>query len=105
MVGNDWGARAAYIASYLLTDKVRHCISISVGYGTTNTNQEMSLKQIKNYWYHWYMATECGKELVEKNRRKFCRFMWRPGLLSGNLQMRNLMKPRPLLEVKIGQSS
>lgn len=70
MVGNDWGARAAYIASYLLADKARHCISLSVGYGTTNPNQEMSLKQIKNYWYHWYMATEHDKELVEKKSQK-----------------------------------
>lgn len=76
LVGHDWGARAAYIASYLLANQVRHCISLSVGYGTNNPDQQMSLKQIKNYWYHWYMASEPGKQLLENNRREFCRFMW-----------------------------
>ncbi|HHY25343.1 MAG TPA: alpha/beta hydrolase [Desulfitobacterium dehalogenans] len=76
VVGHDWGARAAYISSFLLPDRVQHCVALSVGYGTNNPDQKLSLEQIKNYWYHWYMASEQGKELLEKERRKFCRFMW-----------------------------
>jgi pimeloyl-ACP methyl ester carboxylesterase len=33
VVGHDWGARAAYIASALAPARVTHCVSLSVGWG------------------------------------------------------------------------
>ncbi len=76
VVGHDWGARAAFIAAFLLPERMQQCISISVGYGTNLPDQKLSLHQIKNYWYHWYMALEPGKLFLEKERKAFCRFMW-----------------------------
>src|SRR5712692_3053798 len=55
-VGHDWGARAAYIASVLAPDRITHCVALSVGWGTNDPGQRLSLKQVQNYWYHWYMA-------------------------------------------------
>ncbi|WP_312048219.1 alpha/beta fold hydrolase [Anaerotignum sp.] len=76
VVGHDWGARAAYIAAFLLPQRIQHCVSLSVGYGTNLPEQKLSLNQLKNYWYHWYMALEPGKIFLEKERKAFCRFMW-----------------------------
>jgi pimeloyl-ACP methyl ester carboxylesterase len=49
---------------------------LSVGYGTNTPNQVLSLKQTQNYWYHWYMATERGREHVASRRREFTRYIW-----------------------------
>ena len=76
VVGHDWGARAAYIAASQAPDAITHCIALSVGYGTNDPGQQLPLVQVRNYWYHWYMALERGRELLEKERREFCRYLW-----------------------------
>ena len=76
LVGHDWGARAAYIAAALWPERVTDVVALSVGWGTNDPNQSISLKQAQNYWYHWYMALPRGKDLVEKQRREFTRYIW-----------------------------
>ncbi|MGL4967121.1 MAG: alpha/beta fold hydrolase [Inquilinus sp.] len=76
VVGHDWGARAAYIASALAPERVSHCIAMSVGWGTNAPNQPLELTQVQNYWYHWYMALDRGAELVRSDRRGFTRHIW-----------------------------
>jgi pimeloyl-ACP methyl ester carboxylesterase len=51
LVGHDWGARAAAIAT-------------------------LPLRQVHNYWYHWYMALPRGEALVRDERRTFTRYIW-----------------------------
>lgn len=75
LVGHDWGARAAYIAS-ALDDRVCACAGLSVGYGTNASNQPLSYRQLQNYWYHWLMATPRGDHLVRNDRRGFTRHIW-----------------------------
>ncbi|HXL27555.1 MAG TPA: alpha/beta hydrolase [Chthoniobacterales bacterium] len=77
VVGHDWGARAAYIASCIAPGRrVTHCVAISVGWGTNDPNQKLSLRQTQNYWYHWYMALDRGAELVRNDRLNFTRYIW-----------------------------
>jgi pimeloyl-ACP methyl ester carboxylesterase len=76
LVGHDWGARAAYIASVLLPARVTHCVALSVGWGTNDPGQRLALKQVQNYWYHWYMALDRGAALVREDRRNFTRYIW-----------------------------
>jgi pimeloyl-ACP methyl ester carboxylesterase len=76
VVGHDWGARAAYIASFLAPQRITHCAALSVGWGTNNPDQELSLGQIQNYWYHWYMALDRGADLVRNDRLRFTRYIW-----------------------------
>src|SRR3989442_12752317 len=45
VVGHDWGARAAYIASVLAPDRISHCVALSVGWGTNDPGQRLPLKQ------------------------------------------------------------
>lgn len=76
VVGHDWGARAAYIASCLAPRRVTRCVAISVGWGTNDPNQKLSLRQTQNYWYHWYMALDRGAKLVRNDRLNFTRYIW-----------------------------
>jgi len=77
VVGHDWGARAAYNASLLMPECVKKCVAISVGWGTNDPHQALSLVQARNYWYHWYMATGRGAEALRKERREFTHLLWR----------------------------
>jgi pimeloyl-ACP methyl ester carboxylesterase len=76
IVGHDWGARAAYIAASQCPDRITHCVTLSVGYGTNDPNQGLSLKQVRNYWYHWYMALDRGAALIRADAGALARFMW-----------------------------
>jgi len=76
LVGHDWGARAAYIASALNESHVSACVALSVGYGTNAPGQALSYRQMQNYWYHWLMATPRGERVVREDRRAFTRHIW-----------------------------
>lgn len=76
VVGHDWGARAAYIASKLDEDRISHCVALSVGYGTNSPSQKLGYVQVQNYWYHWMMATDRGREIVRNDRHAFTRHIW-----------------------------
>jgi pimeloyl-ACP methyl ester carboxylesterase len=78
LVGHDWGARAAAIATTELQPRhrVSHLVLMSVGYGTNDPSQSLPLQQIHNYWYHWYMALPRGAALVRDDRRGLTRYIW-----------------------------
>ncbi len=76
VVGHDWGARAAYLASCLEPERIVRCVALSVGYGTNDPEQSLALNQVQNYWYHWYMALERGADLVRGDRHGFTRYIW-----------------------------
>jgi pimeloyl-ACP methyl ester carboxylesterase len=76
LVGHDWGARAAANACGLAPGLAKHLVMLSVGYGTNDPDQRISLTQARNYWYHWYMATPRGANTVREDRRAFARLLW-----------------------------
>ena len=76
LVGHDWGARAAYIASALAPDRITHCVALSVGWGTNDPRQAMSIAQARNYWYHWFLALDRGARVVREERDAFTRLLW-----------------------------
>jgi pimeloyl-ACP methyl ester carboxylesterase len=76
LAGHDWGARAVANACGLREHAASHLIMLSVGYGTNDPHQLITLDQARNYWYHWFMATARGQRVVEEDRRTFTRMMW-----------------------------
>jgi pimeloyl-ACP methyl ester carboxylesterase len=76
LVGHDWGARAAANACGLAPGIASHLAMLSVGYGTNDPGQPLPLRQARNYWYHWYMATPRGERTVREDRRDFACMMW-----------------------------
>ncbi|PCF93891.1 alpha/beta fold hydrolase [Vreelandella nigrificans] len=76
LIGHDWGARAAANACGLQGGLAAHLVMLSVGYGTNDPNQALSMQQARNYWYHWFMATPRGARVVREEREVFTRLMW-----------------------------
>lgn len=76
LVGHDWGARATANACGLRDGVASHLVMLSVGYGTNDPDQPLSLAQARNYWYHWFMATPRGARVVQDEREAFARLMW-----------------------------
>jgi pimeloyl-ACP methyl ester carboxylesterase len=76
VVGHDWGARAAYIAAAVAPGRVTSCVALSVGWGTNDPDQTLTLMQARNYWYHWYMALDRGARAVREDPVAFARCMW-----------------------------
>ncbi|WP_322980677.1 alpha/beta hydrolase [Pseudomonas sp. C11] len=76
LIGHDWGARAAANACGLHDGVAAHLVLLSVGYGTNDPSQPLPLPQARNYWYHWYMATERGVQALHNEREDFTRMMW-----------------------------
>jgi pimeloyl-ACP methyl ester carboxylesterase len=76
LVGHDWGARAVANACGLDDGAASHLVMLSTGYGTNDPNQSLPLRQARDYWYHWFMATPRGERAVHDDRRAFARLMW-----------------------------
>ena len=76
VVGHDWGARAAYIAAALVPQRVTHCIALSVGWGTNDPSQALSLEQARNYWYQWFLTLGRGEQVLRSEGKRFARFLW-----------------------------
>ncbi|EGD06298.1 putative hydrolase, partial [Burkholderia sp. TJI49] len=76
LVGHDWGARAVANACGLRDGVASHLVMLSVGYGTNDPGQPLSLQQARNYWYHWFLATPRGERALRDDRRAFARLMW-----------------------------
>jgi pimeloyl-ACP methyl ester carboxylesterase len=76
LAGHDWGARAVANACGLRPGVASHLVMMSVGYGTNDPSQPLSLEQARRYWYHWYMATPRGERTVREDGRAFARIMW-----------------------------
>lgn len=76
LVGHDWGARAAANACGLSPRIASHLVMLSVGHGTNLPNQRMDFAQAKSYWYHWFMATDKGQQLIRDDKKAFAKIMW-----------------------------
>lgn len=76
VVGHDWGARAAYIGACVAPERFTRVVALSVGWGTNQPGQRLSLRQTQSYWYHWLMALPRGEALVRHEPRAFTRYIW-----------------------------
>jgi pimeloyl-ACP methyl ester carboxylesterase len=76
LVGHDWGARAVANACGLQPGIASHMVLLSVGYGTNDPSQLLSMEQTQLYWYHWFMATERGIRTVRTQGKAFSQRMW-----------------------------
>ncbi len=76
LVGHDWGARAVANACGLRAGVASHMVLVSSGYGTNTPDQPLSLEQVRNYWYHWFMGAPGGQHTVSTQGKDFARIMW-----------------------------
>lgn len=75
LIGQDWGAFTALTASCLLGPQVvQSQMVMAEGWQMFG---EMTLDQIRNFWYQWYMTTEQGATYLRQHREQFATYMWR----------------------------
>ena len=77
LVGHDWGARTAYLLAALWPERIERMVAISVGYETgIKSGDKIPIEQVHAFWYQWFFHSERGHEMLEHNRREFCRYIW-----------------------------
>jgi pimeloyl-ACP methyl ester carboxylesterase len=79
LVGYDWGGRAACIVAALWPERVR-CLVTANGYNIQDiarSDTPAAPEQEHRFWYQYYFHTERGRIGLQKNRREFCRLIWR----------------------------
>ncbi|WP_211230374.1 alpha/beta fold hydrolase [Inquilinus limosus] len=76
VVGYDWGARAGYAVAALQPQRLRGLVAMAAGYATAKPIEEMSYELVKAYWYEWLVAMRPGREAVDRDRRRLCRYLW-----------------------------
>ena len=79
LAGYDWGGRAACIVAALWPQRVK-CLASQGGYNIQDISgsQEPRAPEMEyRAWYQYYFLAERGRKGLEKNRREFCRLLWR----------------------------
>lgn len=79
LAGYDWGGRAACIVAALWPERVQGLLSCT-GYNIQNiatSGTPASAEQEHRFWYQYYFHTERGRVGLAKNRRDFCRLLWK----------------------------
>jgi pimeloyl-ACP methyl ester carboxylesterase len=79
LAGYDWGGRAACIVAALWPERVRGLASQG-GYNIQDISgsQEPTAPETEyRGWSQYHFLAERGRKGLEKNRREFCRLLWR----------------------------
>lgn len=101
IIGQDWGAFTAMTLSSLYgTNLVKSEVVLSEGW---HTFDRLSLDQVKNYWYQWYMATPQGADYVRKRQSEFSLFMWRQWSPRYQLTALKAQSLQVIFKIQIGQ--
>lgn len=77
VAGYDWGGRAACITAAVRPDLVRGLVT-GGGYNLFGPPPPEPLPPEVEHvlWYQYYLHTERGRLMLERNRRGFCRLLW-----------------------------
>ena len=79
LAGFDWGGRAACITAALWPERVTGLVSEG-GYNIQYIPGSAEPRKPENeyrYWYQYYFHSERGRAGLAKNRRDFCKLLWR----------------------------
>jgi pimeloyl-ACP methyl ester carboxylesterase len=79
LAGYDWGGRAACVVAALWPERVRGLVSYN-SYNIQNVASSSEPSTPENeygIWYQYYFHSERGRAGLAKNRRSFCRLLWR----------------------------
>jgi pimeloyl-ACP methyl ester carboxylesterase len=79
LAGYDWGGRAACVVSALWPERAQGLVSYN-SYNIQNIARAMEPDTPENergLWYQYYFQSERGRAGLVKDRRSFCRLLWR----------------------------
>ena len=80
LAGFDWGGRAACIVAALWPERTKGVVSCGVGYNIQNIARSSEPDTPENeygIWYQYYFHSERGRAGLGRDRRSFCRLLWR----------------------------
>jgi len=75
-VGHDWGARAGYATVTLEPARFTALVAVAVAYATNFPGQELSLDQVRAYWYQWFFGTPRGESTFTRDPASVIRYLW-----------------------------
>jgi pimeloyl-ACP methyl ester carboxylesterase len=79
LAGYDWGGRAACVVSALWPERAQGLVSYN-SYNIHNIARAMEPDTPENergLWYQYYFQSERGRAGLAKDRKAFCRLLWR----------------------------
>jgi pimeloyl-ACP methyl ester carboxylesterase len=79
LAGYDWGGRAACVVAALWPDRAKGLVSYN-SYNIQNIAKAGEPEKPETeygIWYQYYFQSERGREGLKKDRRGFCRLLWR----------------------------
>lgn len=79
LAGYDWGGRAACVVAALWPERAQGLVSYN-SYNIQNIARAMEPDTPENeygMWYQFYLHGERGRAGLAKDRRAFCRLLWR----------------------------
>jgi pimeloyl-ACP methyl ester carboxylesterase len=79
LAGYDWGGRAACVVAALWPDRAKGLVSCS-SYNIQNIAKAWEPEKPESeyaLWYQYYFQSERGREGLKKDRRAFCRLLWK----------------------------
>ncbi len=79
LAGYDWGGRAACIVAALWPARAAGLVSVN-GYNIQDiarSGEPAEPETELRYWYQYYLHGERGRAGLARNRRAFCRLLWR----------------------------
>lgn len=79
LAGYDWGGRAACVVAALWPERVRGLVSYN-SYNIQSLARSSEPDTPENeygIWYQYYFHGERGRAGLTRNRRSFCRLLWR----------------------------
>jgi pimeloyl-ACP methyl ester carboxylesterase len=79
LAGFDWGGRTADIVAALWPERCKALVSVSGYLIGSQASGKLPLPPEAEYqwWYHFYFATDRGREGYDKNRHDFNKLIWR----------------------------
>jgi len=79
LAGYDWGGRAACVVSALWSMRAKGLVS-GASYNIHNVPKAMEPDTPENeqrLWYQYYLQIDRGRNMLIKNRRGFCKLLWK----------------------------
>ncbi len=75
IVGQDWGALAAYSTAVLAPERVRGLLTIASPY--VSPAKPLPNPQVQAFWYQWFFNTARGSKAFTVDPIPFCRHLWK----------------------------
>jgi pimeloyl-ACP methyl ester carboxylesterase len=76
VIGQDWGARAAYTLAALFPERITSVTALALAYQPCGRFTIPAFDQARRFWYQWFMCLDGGVAMIEADPVGFSRIQW-----------------------------